>query len=580
MRNGMPALGVTLALAVVLTWPLVVDPADALGHPGNDVWNHIWGYWWVGEEVLAGRLPLRTDLMHFPGTSRLFFIDTFGALLTLPVQWLAGPVAAYNATIFACFWGAGLAAWALARHLLAARLGPGSAADGVALFAAVAYASSPHLLAQAYNGITETLFAAGLPLAILAVIRLYERPGWARGFVAAAAMAGCTLANWYYGLFAALGSALLLASFALLRRERIHWAALPRHLAAAGALAAAAVLPVLLGFASTLDGPDAIVSRDPEFVWRSLVTHNITDAVSLVRPGRVYSPDLKLLHGEDLLIVTYLGWTLCGLAGWGLWTLRRWRDRLPWITWILAFGVLMLGPYLFVDGAYVTLLDRRIPLPFLALFDGLPVFQRISHPFRFVVPVQLGLAVLACFGLARLPVAARLAAAGLALAEALVLSPAPWPLPLADARMPGFVTTLAEDPAPGGVLDLPIALPNLERAVYLYWQTAHGRPSPYALNEPLPDVLSRSHLARTLLIAEASRVDHLPPVLPELDLVASARALADLGVRYVVVHAPLYPPDRLAMTLTLLRTALGPETAVTEDDRYVWRLAGREEEGT
>ena len=94
-----------------------LDPAGALsGHPGNDVWNHVWGYWWVADELRRGYLPLRTDLQHFPGSSLLFFIDTFGALVSLPLQWLAGPVLALNAVVLGCFWAAGLAAWALARQ--------------------------------------------------------------------------------------------------------------------------------------------------------------------------------------------------------------------------------------------------------------------------------------------------------------------------------------------------------------------------------------------------------------------------------------------------------------------------------
>jgi hypothetical protein len=132
---------------------------------------------------------------------------------------------------------------------------------------------------------------------------------------------------------------------------------------------------------------------------------------------------------------------------------------------------------------------------------------------------------------------------------------------------------LRDDPEPGAVLDLPISVPNLERAVYLYWQTGHRRPSPYALNEPLPGLLDRSHLARALLIAEAGRVDSLPPMLSELDLVVAGRALARLGVRYVVMHAGMYPADRRAQSLELLHTALGPETTQTSDGRYVWRLS-------
>ncbi|MDP2314222.1 MAG: hypothetical protein Q8P41_15065 [Pseudomonadota bacterium] len=568
------ALAVTALVAVVVTWPLALDPGGALsGHPGNDVWNHIWGYWWVADELGKGHLPLRTDLQHFPQSSRLFFIDTFGAVLTLPLQWIAGPVVALNVVVIGCFWAAGMSAWALARHVRAELFGAGPDADRDALVAAVAYATAPHLVAQAYNGISETLFAFGLPLATLGVLRLLDRPTTWNALLAAGAMALCTLANWYYGLFAIVGSAILLVVFAATRRERIRWGALPRTLALAGIVTGAAVAPVLAGFASTLDGPDAIVQRDPEFVWTSLVTHNITDVVSAFVPGKVYSPDLKALHGEELLIVTYLGWTLLVLAGAGLLRMRRWRDRAPWLVWIGVFGLLMLGPYLYVAGEYVTVTDRRIPLPFLAMFESLPLFERISHPFRFVMGVQLGLGVLAAVGLGALPRPARYVAIVLLAAEALLASPAPWPLPRSDARIPESVAVLAADPVPGAVLDLPISVPNLERAVYLYWQTGHGRPSPYALNEPLPGVLDRSHLARALLVAEAGRLDRLPPMVGELDLVVAGRALARLGVRWVVMHESLYPPERREQTLILLRAALGPETQTTGDGRHLWLLA-------
>ncbi len=564
---------VTALVAVLVTWPLALDPAGALsGHPGNDVWNHVWGYWWVADELAQGRLPLRTDLQHFPDSSRLFFIDTFGAVLTLPLQWLAGPVAAMNVVVIGAFWAAGMAAWALAREVRAELFGAGPDADRDALVAAVAYATAPHLVAQAYNGITETLFAFGLPLATLGVLRLLLRPTIKNALLAAAGMSLCVLANWYYGLFAFIGSALLLDVFAATRRERIRWAGLPRALALAGVVSAAAVGPVLAGFASTLDGDDAIVQRDPEFVWKSLVDHNMTDVVSAFRPGKVYSPDLKLLHGEDLLIVTYVGWTLLALAAVGFFRIRRWRDRLPWAVWIGVFAVLMLGPYLYVAGEYLTFTDRRIPLPFLALFEVIPLFGRISHPFRFVMAVQLGLGVFAAVGLGAFPRPARVAAVLLLAAEALLASPAPWPLPRSDARFPESVAILAADPTPGAVLDLPISVPNLERAVYLYWQTGHRRPSPYALNEPLPTLLDRSHLARALTVAEAGRLDRLPPMVGELDLVVAGRALARLGVRWIVMHAPLYPPDRRDQTLQLLRGALGPETTTTGDDRHLWQL--------
>ncbi len=566
------ALLATLALAVLATWPMPLTPATALlGHPGNDVWNHVWGYWWVADEISRGEVPLSTDLQRYPGTSALFFIDTFGALWTLPVQWAAGPVVAYNVSVFVCMWAAGMAAWALARHVIRGWFG-GVDADATALVAAVAFVLSPHVLAQAYNGITETLTAAGLPLATLAMLRLYERPGTLRAVIAGGAGALCMLANWYYGLFAVIGSAIMLVTLAATRWERIHWRAIPAAAGAAALLALALVAPVLVGFSRTLESESAIVKRDPEFVWNSLISHNMTDVISIFRPGHTYSPDLKALHGEDLLIVTYVGWTLMLLAGVGLYRLRRWRDRLPWMVWIAVFASLMLGPYLFIAGDYVTLADRRIPLPFLAFFDAFPLFSRISHPFRFVVPVQLGLGVLAAAGLGLLPRWTRLVATGGMMIEFLVLSPAPWPLPLSSASMPSYCADLANDPVSGAVLDLPITVANLERAVYLYWQTVHQRPIPYSLNEPMPETLERSHLAKAIFIAEGGHIDRLPPMLAELDLIVAGRALADLGFRYVVFHERMYPPDRARQVLTLLRVGFGDETTTTVTGEHIWRL--------
>lgn len=569
-RGWRLAAAVTFVLALVATWPMPLRPTTALvGHPGNDVWNHIWGYWWVADELTHGRFPLYTDLQGWPGTHSLFFIDLFGAVWTLPVQELFGPVAAYNLSVFACFWSAGFAAWVLARHVLGTFYGRG---DLSALVAAVAFELSPHLLAQAYNGITETLTAGGLPLSTLLLLRMIERPTLRRAVEGGLGVALCVTANWYYGLFSALAAGMLLAAGALARRERIAWRRVPFALGGLGLLAGLLVSPVLLGFSASLQGENAIVSRDPDFVWRSLIGHNMTDVEAVFHPGKFYSPDLKALHGEDLLIVVYVGWVLLALAALGLRRLHRWRDRVPWMLWIAGFGVLMLGPYLYVAGDYLTIADRRIPMPFLAFFDAFPIFSRISHPFRFVVPVQLALGILASIGIGALPRWGRAVAVAALVAEVLFGSPAVWPLPESSAAMPEFVELVKKDPVPGALIDLPITVQNLERAVYGYWQTETRRPSPYALNEPVPGLFDKNHLARAIRVAEGGRLDRLPPELPELDLVVAGRELARLGVRYVVFHGRLYSQHRGEQVLELLRVAFGPETATTDDGDHVWRL--------
>ena len=180
--------------------------------------------------------------------------------------------------------------------------------------------------------------------------------------------------------------------------------------------------------------------------------------------------------------------------------------------------------------------------------------------------------MLATLGARRLPLR-WLPLPGLIVAvELLLLSPGPWPLTRSPTEVPESSALMAADEVPGAVLDLPMGLPNLERAIYNYWQIFHQRPSVYSLNEPNPEILDRSHLARSLRVAEASRLDRLPPLLPDLNLVVSGRALARLGVRYVVMHERFYIGERKETTLALLRVALGPETATTSTCERVWRL--------
>ena len=78
--------------------------------------------------------------------------------MTLPVQWVAGPIAAYNASYFLNWMLCGLGAYALGLQVTESR--------AAALVAGLAYMSTPQLLGQAYNGISETLAAGWLPLAL------------------------------------------------------------------------------------------------------------------------------------------------------------------------------------------------------------------------------------------------------------------------------------------------------------------------------------------------------------------------------------------------------------------------------
>ena len=150
--------------------------------------------------------------------------------------------------------------------------------------------------------------------------------------------------------------------------------------------------------------------------------------------------------------------------------------------------------------------------------------------------------------------------------------------PVSDATIPALYDDLAADPVPGAVLDLPLTVPNLERAVYVWYQSAHGRPVPWGLNEPMPETLLRNRLTATLIRLEATRARSLPPRLPELDMVISARSLARQGYRYIVVHEALYPAFKRDQVEVLLTGAVGEPRR--EEGRLVYTLAPLSVAGT
>jgi hypothetical protein len=570
-REAAIAFACSLGLGAALLWPMPLAPAASLvGHPGNDGWNHAWGYDWVARALAAGTVPLRDHGLAWPGGGALWFIDTAQAALVAPVTWLFGAAAAYNLVMLV-----GLALSAFGAFLLARRVSGDTAGAAVA---AVVYGAAPHLLGQSYNGISETVDAGGLPLTLWALLTLLDAPSPGRALRLGLIAGFTVLTSFYVGFFAALAAAVVVLGVLATERRSVDWRRAVPGVALALAVAVAVSAPAFSAFQQSLDAADGLVKRDPAFVWDSLLRHNVTDVLAFVRPGRTPSPDLKALYGEDLLIVISLGWVALVLAAVGLVGARRPGVLGAWLALGALFFAFSLGPYLTVGAEPLLVGGEPVPMPFLAMFELVPVFDRISHPFRFVLGVQLAVAVAAAEGVRWLgrragPRARGLLGAGVAaavLVEVATLTPARVPVPLSDARIPAAYAAMAEDPTPGAVLDLPLALPNLERAVYVWAATAHGRPVPWGLNDPMPAFLLGNRLTATLLRVEAGRAWTLPGRVPSLDLVVAGRALARRGLRYVVLHERLLPAFKREQVEAILTGLWGEPARHPADGLLVW----------
>ena len=261
------------------------------------------------------------------------------------------------------------------------------------------------------------------------------------------------------------------------------------------------------------------------------------------------------------MIVIYLGWIGIVLSIYALTTARQNRNIFPWIWIGIVFFLFSLGPYLYFNGEYVQIFNRRVPLPFLILYKAVPIFDRISHPFRFVMGVELAIAIFSAEGLRRLLHRKKSFVKALVVSilsiciffEYRLFSPAHLPVPISSAQIPDVYNHMGK----GAVLDLPVSLPNLERAVYVWYQTKHGNPVPWGLNDPMPNRLLENKFTKMLLLLETTRAHDLPPDLPELDMVIGIRALSRQGYRYIVMHEDLYPSFKSKQVSEVLDVFIG-----------------------
>jgi hypothetical protein len=565
-QSSVAHLLILSSFVLIALWfmgPVLSHPTThAIGHPNNDVWNHVWGYGFVAQKLTQGELPLHTDLLNWPHGGTLWFIDMFGAIITLPVNILSGPVAAYNTGMLIQWTLCGVGMYALAWRITGSQAG--------AWAAGVAYETMPHLLAQAYNGISETLTAGFLPLSILASREFFLRPSPKRAVIAGFTLGLTALANWYYGMFAGLALLCLGARALWQSRGRINTFYMGQGLLFIFSTVVT-VAPAFAVFAASMSADDAVVTRDPSFVWATLVLHNMTDVVSFFRPGKHYSPDLKASFGEDLIVVVYLGHALIWPALIGLFSDFR-KRMTSWVLFGLGTFTLTLGPFLFIAGDYVQAFGGWIPLPFLALFKWTPMFSRISHAYRFSVAVTLALCILLAWSIrsmqrTRVPVFLIALLISVArIGESVLASPAPFPLPVSEASVPDVIASLDG----GAVLDLPVGRPVLARSEYSLGQLAHGQPSPYGLNDPLPMSLRTNRFLRFLVEMEYSTTATLPAQLPWFDLTIARKAVIADGLLWIVLHKDQYPESQFARTARFLDITATP--VYDEDELRIYRL--------
>jgi hypothetical protein len=510
------ACGAALAIAVVMTWPLARG-LDRLGRTTTmDGLYSIWNVAWVAHALVSQPFDLFNANIFYPHRDALAYSESnlVAGIVAVPA-WIAtrNAYAAHNTAILFAFASTLLGTWLLARHLT----GNGAAAAA----SAVMFAFCPYFYSHSAH--IQLLMAGGIPISMLALHRLADRPSAARGLALGVALAVQALACAYYGIFAGLMVGYGVLFFAVSRaqwRTARYWTSV----AIAAISACAIVLPFFLpyldlqrssGFGRLLDE-----ARRYSATWASY----------LASPSHAHRPLLALARSSGWRVgeVLFPGVLVIALAAAGAVAVLREertgtdlpprRDREA----VLLYGSLGLLAFWASFGPAAGL--------YAVLYRVVPLFTFLRAPSRFGMLVALILALFSAFALSRIAVfrtrraaAAALAVVALAIAELNVV-PFPWERAL---PVSANYTVLAAMPR-GVVAEFPF----------------YGERSAYPLHAQYM-VLSTTHWMP--LVNGYS--DHIPADFREaafvLDSFPSTDTFAILEkhrVRYIGVHWDMYGP--------------------------------------
>lgn len=468
-------LCIWLLCASLLCWPVVFSSDLLLGDPKIDVWNHAWGYWYVYQHALNGTFPLDTTLVGAPNGGSLYFIDTPGAFFALPITHLFGPAIAYNSILVIR-----IALSALGAQLLTKSL----SRKGIHTWiAGLAYASTPFLLCELNNGISEVCAIEWIPFAFWAAVRVLQK-NRLRDWVLLGFMQGlASSATFYYGLACAL---VLFPLFlvALLKRIATRQRVLQYLIGSFTAVCTALLvfLPHGYSFWTSIHRDDRLVIRDVS-LHDQLLRHNAVDPSIFFTPGNFQSVNLLQEYGEPFIHTGYLRWSVIILSLIAILTMKKIRGLALLALLSLILGM---GSYLWHDGQWVRMMDGQLlSLPFDWLRQILPQIA-ITHPLRLSICAQALFCSFAGLGAYRiytrypLPILP-IGIAFLIVGETLFASAAQWPLQTSKAQISSVYEQADQQRA---VLDLPAEVgTSMKTSRYFWFQTLHESPIPYT-----PDV--------------------------------------------------------------------------------------------
>jgi hypothetical protein len=542
-----------VALAVLLTWPLVLQPFShlaALQGPGDPYLN-LWILGWDLHTISRAPLDLLNghvfdaNIFH-PARQTLTYSDHFilQAIAVWPLYVLTGNIVfCYNALLFGSLVCAAMAMYAFILGVTGSRW--------AAIMAGTAWGFWPYHFAHLGHIQLQALYF--LPLAALALHRLVAGRT-VRDAAAFGAMAGAqAAASVYYGVIGSIALAVGGVALVIGVGGR-HAGKLIKRVLLSAIVALVVIAPVTWPYVESQSregfGRNLFEASRHAATWRSYVS----------------APEVNLIYGRTGWLTTsagaeselFPGFLLIALAAWGLVSARRqgsWPLALSASAIVITGFVLSLGP----DGV-------RLLYAFLqrAVFG----FHAIRAPARFGVLVGFGLTTLAALGLRALmrdgpfsrlssARARTMAHAALPAVVTLLMVVEYANAPLAWVRAPALRTEagqwLAQAPR-GAVVYLPLTM-DVDNTPFMVESLQHGLPIVNGYSGQRPPFF-------------ATIVDALHD-FPSADAMF---ALKDFDVRYIVTDTPVAVGDWPLVLRAHFEPRVGASASSHDGERFIYEF--------
>ena len=526
------------ALSILTTWPLArVMSTQMVGSLGDNIY-FVWMIGWMQKALFQLRAnPFDVWFLNYPEGWNMAYTEITPAqlALALPFSLLGGETFGYNAAMLLTFILSGLTMFLWVRHLTGSKL--------AGLIAGTIYGFAPYHFAHFLIGHLNLSGTQWFPLYFWGLFDLLgaRRFAWKPALLAGLGLGLIALTSQYYVYMALLVSVPAVLVWLLLDRaqlrSRVFWKGAGAALLAGLPLVALAVGPyVLLSRAGGLPDrglgvvrpysaspTDFLLPSTDHFLWGAWI-------------GEHFNRDMWV---EGTLTLGFVALILSGIA---LWKRRESAAPRPLLWALLAGGltavVLAMGTDLHWNGAPVEIatpgflsgLTAResipLPLPGYALFKWFPFYAKLRAHMRFgvfaLVLVSAAAGIGAAWVLRRAGKRAALAAAVILLLVGLEFYPGPYRefTPVASRPVDAW---LAQQLGQGAVAQFPFA--ESEDQEQTYYTLVHGKPFIGGFFNAFPP----------------PQYQRIQPVMEQFPDAESVQLLRELGVEWVIVHAPRYP---------------------------------------